>query len=76
MDLRELSGLVQRDFCHKGILAPYPAGNTALEGKIEQLRNEGNVVIVELPGHEQTPEMFNCDRRLVLQDGEWVTSRI
>lgn len=76
MDLRELSGLVQRDLCPKGILAPYPAGNSALEGKIEQLRSEGSVVIVELPGHEQTQETFNCDRRLVLRDGEWVITEI
>jgi ATP phosphoribosyltransferase regulatory subunit len=73
MDLRELSGLVQRDFCPKGILAPHPAGNDALERKIEQLRNEGSVVIVELPGHGQIQETFNCDRKLVLRDGEWVT---
>jgi len=76
MDLRELSGLVQRDLCPKGILAPYPAGNSALEGKIEQLRSEGSVVIVELPGHEQTQETFNYDRRLVLRDGEWVITEI
>lgn len=78
MDLRELSGLVQRDLSPKGkgILAPYPAGNSALEGKIEQLRSEGSVVIVELPGHEQTQETFNCDRRLVLRDGEWVITEI
>jgi ATP phosphoribosyltransferase regulatory subunit len=73
MDLRELSGLVQRDFYPKGILAPYSVGNDALERKIEQLRNEGSVVIVELPGHEQTQETFNCDRKLVLRDGQWVT---
>jgi ATP phosphoribosyltransferase regulatory subunit len=76
MDLRELSGLVQRDFYPKGILAPCSAGNSQLERKIEQLRNEGNVVIIELPGHEQTQEMFNCDRRLVLQDGKWVITDV
>jgi ATP phosphoribosyltransferase regulatory subunit len=76
MDLRELSGLAPRDFYPKGILAPYSAGDNKLERKIEQLRNEGSVVIIELPGYEQTQETFNCDGRLVLRDGEWVTTDV
>ena len=71
MDLRELSGLVEHDYYPKGILAPYSRGDSALERKIEQLRNEGRVVIVELPDHEETQET-NYER-LVLQNGEWVT---
>jgi ATP phosphoribosyltransferase regulatory subunit len=71
MDLRELSGLVQMESSPKGILAPYVKGDIRLEEKMEQLRNEGQVVIVDLPGHEYGPEILNCDRKLMLKHGSW-----
>ncbi|SEL34640.1 ATP phosphoribosyltransferase regulatory subunit [Nitrosovibrio tenuis] len=76
MDLRELSGLVQPGPSPRGILAPYIKGEKALEQKIVQLRNEGEIVVVELPGHERDQDMFNCDRKLVLEGGVWLTAGI
>lgn len=76
MDLRELSGLVQADLYPKGILAPYANGDKMLEKVIEQLRNEGQIVVVELPGNEGKKSTFNCDRRLVLQDKIWAIVQI
>jgi ATP phosphoribosyltransferase regulatory subunit len=35
------------------------------------LRAAGEVVIVELPGHEDTREELGCGRALVLRDGAW-----
>ncbi len=76
MDLRELSSLVKPDLYPRGILAPYVRGEDALRQTIEQLRNEGQIVVVELPGHESEQNTFNCDRRLVLQGGVWIIEQI
>jgi len=76
MDLRELSGLVQPDLYPGGILAPCLKGDKMLEKRIDQLRSEGEIVVVELPGHEADQDMFNCDRKLVPEGGTWVTVKI
>ena len=76
MDLRELAGLVQIDPYPKGILAPCKKGDKGLEKKIEQLRNQGKIVVVELPGHKNSPEECDCDRKLVLRSGKWVVETI
>ncbi|MEP6605551.1 MAG: ATP phosphoribosyltransferase regulatory subunit [Nitrosospira sp.] len=76
MDLRELSGLVKSDVYPRGILAPYVKGDDTLQKTIEQLRNEGQIVVVELPGHPEEQDTFNCDRRLVLQGVVWTTEQI
>ena len=76
MDLRELSGLVQPDIYPRGILAPYVKGDKMLQKRIDQLRSEGEIVVVELPGHEADQDMFNCDRKLVPEGGAWVTTKI
>ena len=55
----------------RGILAPYIKEDRALGKKIEQLRNEGQIVIIALPGHENDVSSFNCDKKLVSEDGVW-----
>ena len=74
MDLRELSRLVKGVPYPTGIRAPYKKKNKALNLKIEQLRNDGQIVIVELP--EQLQSSLNCDRQLVMKEGEWVVEKI
>lgn len=76
MDLRELSGLIQPDLHSKGILSPYVKGDDTLRNTIDQLRNEGQIVVVQLPGHESEVDMFNCDRKLVLQNEIWTIEQI
>ena len=71
MDLRELSGLVRFDLYPKGILAPYVKGDKTLEKKIEELRSEGKIVVVELPGHGDEQDTLNCDRKLILKGNVW-----
>jgi len=39
---------------------------------IKNLRNQGQIVICELPGQNNTLEDMGCDRRLECQDGQWV----
>jgi len=71
MDLRELSGLMPSDSYPRGILAPFIKEDRTLEKKIEQLRNEGQIVIIALPGHENDASSFNCDKKLVSENGVW-----
>ncbi len=74
LDLRELSRMAEGKPYPAGISAPYQKENIVLDKAIEQLRNAGHIVIVELP--EQTQSALNCDRQLVLRNGEWVVEDI
>lgn len=74
MDLRELARLVKPTPYPKGIFAPYKKKNKALTQMIEQLRNDGEIVIVELPGHPC--DTAKCDRQLVLHKGQWTVTDI
>ncbi|MBX9917090.1 MAG: ATP phosphoribosyltransferase regulatory subunit [Nitrosomonas sp.] len=74
MDLRELSRLMKPQSYPKAISAPYQEKNTELERKIKQLRKEGQIVVVELPG--QIGKSLDCDRQLILHDGQWIVKEI
>lgn len=74
MDLRELSRLMKPQSYPKAISAPYQKKNTELENKIEQLRKVGQIVVVELPG--QKGKSLDCDRELILHDGQWIVKEI
>ncbi len=74
MDLRELSRLVKTASYPKGITAPYQVNNEALNKKIAALREHGEIVIVEFPGHETVT--LSCDRRLVQYEEKWVVEEI
>ncbi len=76
MDLRELSGLVKPDPYPKGILAPYKRNDKVLEKEIERLRNEDQIVVMELPGHESDQDALDCDRQLVMHQGVWKIEKI
>ena len=74
MDLRELSRLVEQAPYPKGISAPYDKKNKELGSMIAQLRQEGHIVIMELPGQSETT--LSCDRKLVKRNGKWNVERI
>ncbi len=69
-DLRALAAAVPAAEANRAILAPQ-ADDPALRERIAALRAAGEVVIVELPGHEDTREELGCDRVLALRDGAW-----
>jgi ATP phosphoribosyltransferase regulatory subunit len=71
MDLRELAAIGPPAPPRHGILAPYRPADGALRREIQALRARGEVVIVDLPGHEQTRGELECDRELVLEQGDW-----
>ncbi len=74
MDLRDLSRLIKTKSYPAAIRAPYQKNNQALNKLIAQLRESGQIVVVELP--EQKGIFSDCDRRIVMRDGQWVVEPI
>jgi ATP phosphoribosyltransferase regulatory subunit len=70
MDLRQLHGLLSKQTLSKGILAPH-LNDQALDEAIAELRNQGQVVVVDLLGIRSHHGELNCDRELILSNGEW-----
>ncbi|MEB0134052.1 ATP phosphoribosyltransferase regulatory subunit [Actimicrobium sp. CCC2.4] len=70
MDLRELARLLPAAQRLSAIRAPWGTDAT-LRAEIAVLRQAGEVVIQNLPGHENDQEEFDCDRALVLDNGNW-----
>ncbi|MGD8925389.1 MAG: ATP phosphoribosyltransferase regulatory subunit [Thioalkalispiraceae bacterium] len=54
-----------------GIFAPNNS-DTALQSAIAAARNNGERVIVNLPGQSGDAKAMNCDRQFVSEKGEWV----
>jgi ATP phosphoribosyltransferase regulatory subunit len=75
MDLRELGRLLPSADRKPAIKAPW--GRSAeLRAKISELRNAGEIVIQNLPGHDNEQEEFDCDRAIVQVDGQWVIQNL
>jgi ATP phosphoribosyltransferase regulatory subunit len=70
MDLRQLAALAPAPPKRGAILAP-AGDDAALAEAIEKLRAAGEVVVVELPGHEASRDELGCTRRLVNEEGKW-----
>ncbi|MFK7864869.1 MAG: ATP phosphoribosyltransferase regulatory subunit [Pseudohongiellaceae bacterium] len=69
-DLKVLAKLTSKTLKRKaGILAPY-GSDSLLIAKISALRSEGEIVIVNLDPSAENSEL-NCDRQLLLVNGEW-----
>jgi ATP phosphoribosyltransferase regulatory subunit len=71
MDLRQLHSLLTPQAPPKGILAPHRE-DAALRETIARLRSEGHVVVIDLLGDAAHRGELECDRELVLRDGEWI----
>ena len=70
MDLRGLITTLPALCIKKGILAP--CGNDkSLLNKISELRESGEKVVQELPGHDEYKQELDCDRGLVNEAGQW-----
>ena len=70
LDLRGLVSALPPAELKKAIFAPF-ANESGLNAKIEELRSAGEVVVQELPGHEQYRAELDCDRKLVKQGKVW-----
>lgn len=71
MDLRQLHGLLAKRVQPKAIHAPY-LQDSVLDAAIEKLREQGDIVVVDLLGKPEYHPELNCDRQLVLRDGKWI----
>lgn len=75
LDLRELVRLARGTEQGGGILAPCvyaDADGVALRALIAELREQGEIVVNELPGHGLVDwQQSGCDRRLILRAGRW-----
>jgi ATP phosphoribosyltransferase regulatory subunit len=75
MDLRELARLLPTAERKHAVRAPW--GNAPeLRDKIAELRKSGEIVIQSLPGHENDQDEFECDRVVVLEDGNWILKNL
>jgi ATP phosphoribosyltransferase regulatory subunit len=71
IDLRDLAGLQDENAAGKRIMAPYRRDDAELQAAIQSLRDEGNIVITDLPGHEANRGELGCESELVFRDGAW-----
>ena len=74
MDLRDLAQVAPAMPDPMGIRAPH-AQDPALVAQIERLRDGGEVVVVELPGHEGC-SAGSCDRELARVGGQWQVRKL
>ena len=72
IDLRDLASLADGDDSAKRIMAPYKLGDAGLQAAIQSLRDEGSIVIVDLPGHEDNRDELGCQEELVFRKGQWI----
>lgn len=70
MDLRSLCEGLPAPGLPRGILAPY-IQDSAIQDTIAALRARGEMVVVDLPGHDAQRGEYECDRMLVAQNGLW-----
>jgi ATP phosphoribosyltransferase regulatory subunit len=70
LDLRELARLLPSAERKSAIRAPW-GKEPSLHAEISKLRSAGQIVIQSLPGHENDQDEFDCDRALVLENGNW-----
>ncbi|MFZ5556387.1 MAG: ATP phosphoribosyltransferase regulatory subunit [Pseudomonadota bacterium] len=69
LDLRDFSALLTDDGS-ASILAPY-SDDPGLAARVRELRAAGEVVIVDLPGHDDSRDELACSREVVRADGGW-----
>lgn len=70
LDLKTLAELAGPSSAPAAIRAPW-GEDQALRAAVRQLRDEGEIVLAMLPGHEFEAQAFACTRELVLVDGLW-----
>jgi ATP phosphoribosyltransferase regulatory subunit len=75
MDLRELARLLPTALRKRSIRAPW-GRDPALRAKILELRNAGEIVIQNMPGHDNDQDEFDCDRALMHLNGTWTVTEL
>ena len=75
LDIKALASVVAPGPLRAAIRAPW-LEDAALRDAVARLRQQGEVVVRTLPGHEQEIDEFHCDRELALVGGEWSVQKI
>jgi ATP phosphoribosyltransferase regulatory subunit len=75
MDLRVVVRAAPGEARRGAILAPYD-DDAALASEVAVLRAGGEVVVVDLPGHEGAVASEGCDRRLVRRGTKWAVEKL
>lgn len=70
-DLKTVFGLSSRTPARRSAIFAPSSDLPGLYDRIRSLREEGEVVICELPGQSGQPRDMGCDRQLVIRDGLW-----
>lgn len=70
LDLRGLMTALEPAKAMLAIMAPY-SDDAVLQDTIARLRAMGEVVVVDLPGHEAHQNELGCNRKLVRQGSAW-----
>ena len=76
MDLRERVAATPAAETREAVLAPYLPQDAALQRRIGVLRKAGEIVIVELPGHDKAREELGGNRKLALRNSKWVVEKL
>ena len=76
MDLREIVAATPTAETREAVLAPYLPQDAALQRRIGVLRKAGEIVIVELPGHDKAREELGGNRKLALRNSKWVVEKL
>jgi len=69
-DLKALAGCLPAAQRRKAVRAPWAEDN-ALRAVVRSLREQGDIVVCSLPGHEHEADEFDFDRELVVDGGCW-----
>lgn len=75
MDLRVIAQLAPLALERAAILAPWVMDDQ-LTLEVLRLRDQGEIVWRQLPGHGDTVNETGCDRQLVLRNGKWIVEPI
>jgi ATP phosphoribosyltransferase regulatory subunit len=78
LDVKELAGVAAKPPLKAAIRAPWldDADAASLREAIAGLRQQGEIVVCVLPGHESEVDEFHCDRELVREGAQWRVKRI
>ena len=75
LDIKDLVAAAPSRSLQTAIRAPW-GESSGLREAIANLRNAGEVVVCELPGHEAQTQEFECNRSLHEVAGQWVIKSI
>jgi ATP phosphoribosyltransferase regulatory subunit len=71
LDVKALAQAAARLPAVAAVRAPWGEGG-GLRAAVRRLREQGQIVVCTLPGHEQEAQEYDCNRELIEVDGHWV----